>query len=434
MGLCTGCGTCVGICPNNAVKLNIVHGTYLPQVEDANCTNCGYCIKSCPGHQVDFTELNHRIFGNQCDASLLGNYLECYIGHSNDEYTRYNSSSGGMISELLIFALEEGIINGALVVRMKNDRPLEPEPFIARSKEQILSASKSKYCPVPANIALKHIIRQNGKFAVVGLPCHIHGIRKAETLDRRLREKIVLHLGLFCSHTVSFIGTEVLLHKFGINEQLVEKIDYRGNGWPGSLSITLINKQVFKPKERDFRKAYWNPLFGSFFFTPFRCMSCVDMTNELADLSFGDAWIKKILEMDRVGMSIVISRSEAGEKLLKEAKRKGKITLKKISDKHVLRSQLIPLSFKKVDIKSRLSILKSLGNIIPKYRGVKYYPNKYSFMISFLQILDAYVSNRKIGLFILKNTPFKVLRVWSAFLYFLELTSFKKLIEATNGE
>jgi coenzyme F420 hydrogenase subunit beta len=47
------------------------------------------------------------------------------------------------------FALEEGIIDGALVTRMKKDRPLEPEPFIARTREEIIEASKSKYCGVP---------------------------------------------------------------------------------------------------------------------------------------------------------------------------------------------------------------------------------------------------------------------------------------------
>ena len=35
---------------------------------------------------------------------------------------------------------------------MKKDNPLEPEPFIARTREEIIEASKSKYCPVPANI------------------------------------------------------------------------------------------------------------------------------------------------------------------------------------------------------------------------------------------------------------------------------------------
>jgi len=74
---------------------------------------------------------------------------------------------------------------------MKKENPLEPEPFIARTKEEIIEASKSKYCPVPANIALKEIMdsKSGEKFAVVGLPCHIQGIRKFEEVNKILKEK-----------------------------------------------------------------------------------------------------------------------------------------------------------------------------------------------------------------------------------------------------
>lgn len=420
--LCTGCGTCMGVCPNGAIEFCIVDGLNLPQVQEAKCVSCGLCVKSCPGYMVDFNKLCFSIFGKEYDCGLLGNYLGCYIGHSNDEYIRYNSSSGGMISHLLIFALEEGIIDGVLVVRMKKDKPLEPEPFIARTREQIISASKSKYCPVPVNVALKEIVSHNGKFAVVGLPCHIHGIRKAEAVNKKLREKISLHLGLFCSHTVNFLGTEVLLKKFGIDTRAVSKLEYRGNGWPGNLSITLVNKQMVRPKHSDYRKEWWNPLFSPFFFTPLRCMCCSDLTNELADLSFGDAWLREILKKDKMGTSVVISRSKIGEEILKRAELKGKITLNKINCEKVVESQWNPLCYKKVGLGSRMSILRSFGRVMPKYCGVKQIVNRSLYIVSLLQLFDTVVSSRKIALFILKNTPFQVLRAWSASLYYLELS------------
>jgi len=33
---------------------------------------------------------------------------------------------------------------------------------------------------------------------VVGLPCQIHGVHKAAELDRRIKERVVLTIGLFC--------------------------------------------------------------------------------------------------------------------------------------------------------------------------------------------------------------------------------------------
>lgn len=59
-----------------------------------------------------------------------------------------------MVSALLIFALEQGIIDGALVTKMSENNPLEPQPFIARTREEIISAAKSKYCPVRIRLPL----------------------------------------------------------------------------------------------------------------------------------------------------------------------------------------------------------------------------------------------------------------------------------------
>ncbi|MCK4454585.1 4Fe-4S binding protein, partial [Candidatus Parcubacteria bacterium] len=134
--LCTGCGTCVSLCPNEAIELVIdkKKGIHIPEIDENRCNNCGICYKICPGHEVDFKTLNLEIFGKEPEDVLIGNYLNCYVGHATNYDIRYNSASGGLITQLLIFALEEGIIDGALVTRMKRDSPLEPEPFIARTK------------------------------------------------------------------------------------------------------------------------------------------------------------------------------------------------------------------------------------------------------------------------------------------------------------
>ena len=125
--LCTGCATCVSLCPNSAIRLikEDSKGIYLPRINVEDCNQCGICFDVCPGHSVNFKELNLAIFGQEPKNTLLGNYLNCYIGHATDYDIRYNSASGGLVTQLLIFALEEGIIDGALVTRMKKDKPLE---------------------------------------------------------------------------------------------------------------------------------------------------------------------------------------------------------------------------------------------------------------------------------------------------------------------
>ena len=173
-GLCTGCGTCAGVCPQDAITMVIdrKQGIYLPRLEREKCSECGICFKACPGHSVDFNTLNREIIGSKVKDILLGNYLNLYTGFSTDNALRYHSASGGLVTAMLIFALGEGLIDGALVTRMSVENPLNPEPFIARTREEILSAARSKYCPVPANMALKEIMQagEGERFAVVGLP------------------------------------------------------------------------------------------------------------------------------------------------------------------------------------------------------------------------------------------------------------------------
>jgi coenzyme F420 hydrogenase subunit beta len=156
---------------------------------------------------------------------------------------------------------------------MDQNNPLLPEPFIAKTKEDILNASSSKYCPVPANKAIREIIESEGRFAIVGLPCHLHGMRKAEIANEDLNEKIVLHLGLFCSHTVNFHATHHLLRRIGLNPREVARIDYRGRGWPGGIIVrNKSGHDQFIPNQ----DSLWSTIFGSFFFTPISCLWCPD--------------------------------------------------------------------------------------------------------------------------------------------------------------
>jgi coenzyme F420 hydrogenase subunit beta len=124
-GLCCGCGTCAGVCPTEAITMKATDGLFVPEIDETACNKCNLCVKSCPGHSVDFKTLRSRIFGKEPEGNFIGNYLQCYIGHSMDSMVRYNSTSGGILTQLLMFALENGLLDGALVTRMRKNNPLE---------------------------------------------------------------------------------------------------------------------------------------------------------------------------------------------------------------------------------------------------------------------------------------------------------------------
>jgi len=365
-GLCTGCGTCAGVCPKNAVEMHVTSGLLKPKVDNSKCNGCGLCLKCCPGWEVDFEALNHAFFGHQPNDALLGNFLGCYVGHSNDYDVRFNAASGGVVTQLLIYALEKSIIDGAVVTRMRRDKPLLQESFIAKSKNEIVSASKSKYCPTSPNVVLKEVLKEDGRFAFVGLPCQIHGLRKAEMNIKGLREKIALHIGLFCSHTVNFNGTYFLLRKLGVTPGRVREIAYRGMGWPGCMFIRLKGDEALTLKYVGGWNAYW-PLFSSFFFTPLRCLMCMDETNEFSDVSVGDAWLKES-KTERIGKSIIVVRTETGREIVDSASSIGMLNLRPINPSKVKRSQFEPLKFKKRDFKARLAIIRRSGRKVPNFK------------------------------------------------------------------
>ena len=405
--LCSGCGTCIALCPNKAIKMNINHvkGIYIPIIEEKKCNNCEKCYNICPGRHVDFRQLNLEIFSKEPENFLVGNYLNCYIGCSKDYDIRFHSSSGGLITQILIYALEEGIINGVIVTKMSKDHPLEPDVFIARTTNEIIEASKSKYCPVPVNVCLEEILKtkKEEKFAVVGLPCHIHGIRKAETLNKELKGKIVLTIGLLCNHVPNFWGTEIFLKKFNLNKSDIKELNYRGDGWPGTIGILKENGEKNMISYSDF----WN-FAGSSLFYPKRCLMCIDGTSEFSDVSFGDAWLPEFSK-DKIGVSIIISRNQISEKILNSMKLDNYIKISKITPERLIRSQLVMLYFKKKSLYS----LKKLFKMYPNYIvSEEMKTDLIDFSLGFFFYFNSFLFSKSLMRNILKYVPLKLIRFY----------------------
>lgn len=419
---CTGCGTCFSLCPNNAIKMKIDEkkGVYLPKIDEKKCNSCGICCKVCPGYELNFDSLNFEIFRQKPENMNIGYFLNCYIGFSRNESIRLNSSSGGLITQILIFALEKGIINGALVTKMNKENPLEPEPFIAKTKEEIIKAAQSKYCPVPANVALKQIIdsNTNEKFAVVGLPCHINGVRKAQQINKKLKNNIVFCLGILCNHTPNFLATDLFLQRYNIQKEDIIEINYRGNGWPGHMSIKTTKYILEIPQG----KCWW--FLGSHFFYSKSCLTCSDGFCELSDASFGDAWLPEVLN-DKKGTSIIVTRTKKMTQLLHEMD--NELELKKIDSNKITKSQAEMLYFKKKCLKARVKLITSS----PKSEEVLD-SNFIDYILSIYVCFTVLISSSPIIKKILTKVPLRV--IWLYKLPYNIISSMhSKYIEKKNG-
>lgn len=340
----------MGVCPESAITIENEAGEYKLDLDISKCNGCGICARVCP--------LLHNL--NETNNIAVNPITDYYIGYSTNRDVRRRSSSGGLVTTLLCYALEKGIINGALVIRMNQRRPFEPEVLLAQTEKEVMNASTSRYQPVPMNIGIKDILKKDGKYAIVGLPCHILGFRKAESISKELRKRVYMHFGLFCLHTLSFSGTKFLLRKTETRKRDVARLDYRGKGWPGKISIKLKNGGE---KSLDYRST-WETLFGSFFFTPIPCLVCSDMTADFSDISFGDAWFSR-LRYEQQGWSVVLVRTDLGESLLRDARSEEWIRLYRINKNEFLGGQhKLGVSFKNnVNVSIRRALLLNNSSV-----------------------------------------------------------------------
>jgi heterodisulfide reductase subunit A len=55
--VCTGCGTCIKLCPYNAISKN---ERGLATVNDVLCKGCGVCAASCPEKAISMRHFSDR--------------------------------------------------------------------------------------------------------------------------------------------------------------------------------------------------------------------------------------------------------------------------------------------------------------------------------------------------------------------------------------
>lgn len=348
--LCVGCGACAAICPLEAIELNYDSRGYRPTI-GPKCTDCGTCLKVCPGISWNASEIDWN--------RPLGGVKKTLIGHATTLDIKCNSSSGGAVPAIILRALEEGQLNGAIVTRMSDSDPLRAEPFLANSKEDIFSSMGSKYCPAPVALAIRDLLKSPmGKYAIVGLPCHLRAIHRAGLVFPELNKKIALRIGLLCNHTPTPEATRDLILTIGERPEDIEHLSYRSGTDKFSMFLqTHSGKKVLVQN-------YWGSGFGKHY-EPYACSICPDHTNEGADISVGDP--HGLLSSGIIGESLIIIRTKTGDDFVNEAINGGVLKVDEIEIQRVentLREKILP---RKGYLRARLAIAQSVGRPIPQF-------------------------------------------------------------------
>ncbi|MCC8147100.1 MAG: Coenzyme F420 hydrogenase/dehydrogenase, beta subunit C-terminal domain, partial [Bacteroidales bacterium] len=361
--ICTGCGICEDVCPTKSIDMIRVNGEIHPKLNKITCIGdkCGRCLKVCPGVGMDLDEDYNLVTQTEVkfEDKYIGKYKGLYTGYSLDQNIRYHGASGGLLSQFLIYLLEKKIVDGVAVTGFSELDKITPISYIARTKEEVLKAKGSKYCPVALNKIGNEIKQSDGKYIIVGLPCHIEGFRKREKIDPKFKEKILGYFALYCSSNRSFKAQDYIFRNLKIRKKEIEYFAYRDRGCLGNMIIETPKKENEIPYSKYYR------LLRSFF-KPQRCLMCIDHYGKLADVSFGDIHIKPYSE-DHIGISSCITKSKEFDQLLLNAQKEGYLHLDPVKPSVLNASQAQMLYPRSRKVKAKMKIHSLLGKKTPKF-------------------------------------------------------------------
>ena len=245
---------------------------------------------------------------------VLGTYKEIVSARSTDREIQKLAQDGGIVTGLLAYALDEKIIEGA-VVAGPGEEFWKPQPMVAMTSDELKAAAGTKYTFSPNVMMLKKAVRQYGieKLGTVAIPCQTMGIRKTQTYPfgvRFLADKIKLLVGIYCMENFPYTSLQTFIcEKLGISMELVEKMDIcKGKFWVYTQDDVLTL-----------------PLKETHGYEHAGCKICKDYVAELADVSTGSVGSPD-------GWSTVITRTDAGDSIFKQAVEAGIFETKPIEE------------------------------------------------------------------------------------------------------
>ena len=244
----------------------------------------------------------------------LGTYKEALSARSTEQKILDVSQDGGIVSALLCYALDEGIIEGAVVAGAPDD-DWRPTPTVVTSSDEVIAAAGTKYSMSPTLSALKDAVRQNGleKVGVVATPCQVQGLRKAKAypFTRFVADKVNLIIGIYCMENFPMASLDTFATaKLGFDSLAdASKMDIgKGKFW---LTKDGEDKGLAIKETHGYEQA--------------GCNICQDYVAEWADVSTGSVGSPD-------GWSTVLTRTDDGESIFKAAVDAGLIEAKPMDD------------------------------------------------------------------------------------------------------
>jgi coenzyme F420 hydrogenase subunit beta len=283
--LCTGCAACVMACPRDVLGYDHRESYHPFNTEDTtafdDCVHgqrgCDICTKACPRFRIWEVECDTALFGRpRTPDEVFGISKDVLLVRATDQATLEQGQDGGLVSALLIWGLETGRIDGALVSKLSEDRIWDAVPGVVTTRHEVLATAGSRYTYSANPLAMKEAeARGLRNLALVGMSCQasINGTLSARNVAK-YRRRIAITIGLLCSKSFTYDGlmTGKIEKELGIPLDDVAKVNVKGK---------------FQLWRRSTGEEVDIPLKDCHPFTREGCKLCPDFAAEHADISTG---------------------------------------------------------------------------------------------------------------------------------------------------
>ncbi|MCX6506882.1 MAG: Coenzyme F420 hydrogenase/dehydrogenase, beta subunit C-terminal domain [Actinobacteria bacterium] len=307
-GLCTGCAGCVIACPHDVIGYNHEAGGYKPfHIEDElGPTDCGHgqkgctsCTRACPRFRAWEPQANEHLFDrDRADDEVAGIYSDILLTRASDDMVHRMGQDGGLVSALLIWALDNDYIDGALTSYLEGGDAAtwKAIPGVATNREEVLAGAGSRYT-YSANTLAMDEAKERGlkRLALVGMSCQssIAPVMWSRKIGK-VSKPIVFNIGLLCSKTFDdAIFEELFEAKYRIPKSEITKMNIKGvfQIWTRDGGYHEVNLKECHDWTRE------------------GCNHCPDFAAEHADISTGgigkdNDWTLTIVRTD-VGREII---------------------------------------------------------------------------------------------------------------------------------
>jgi coenzyme F420 hydrogenase subunit beta len=243
---------------------------------------------------------------------------------------RERAQDGGVVSALLLHALETGAINGAILGDVLPDNRLVGRHKLALTEEDVLSCAASRYTYSPNTLAFREAMRRNVRpVAVVGVPCQVEGVRLEQNSSVRssmsnwFRSNVALTIGLFCSESFRHESIQKLARMIDVPPERIAHVNIKGK-----VVIRLDDGTVVNASLKQYRE-----------FARPACLYCRDYSAEHADIGMGGIGLD--------GWTYALVRTETGHRFLQAAIAADAIETRPLADEPRGEALLVQLSGEK---------------------------------------------------------------------------------------